>query len=364
MTMKYIRPIRFGLALAASLFSPAGPIGATERKPLIAVGAQIKQLPAGDTLKTNASTTGAAPINIPHGTAPTSPNDGDCWTTSSGAFCRVNGATKQLDGYAPGGTDVAVADGGTGVSTVPANGELLIGNGSGYTVASLTAGANVTITPSAGGITIASSISGGTVGDGDYGDITVSSSGTVYTIDNNVVSYAKMQDVSAASKLLGRGSAAGSGDPQEITLGTGLSMSGTTLNASAAPVNAIASATVATSQTNTSTSYADLATVGPAVTLTTGTEVIVTLSCNAFRASGTGSTSFCGVAVSGATTLAASDANAAYMTVTTANTNQQIARRFKITGLTAGSNTFTMKYKNESGTHTYLNRDITVEALN
>lgn len=70
---------------------------------------------------------------------------------------------------------------------------------------------------------------GGGVSDGDKGDITVSSSGTVWTIDNDAVTYAKMQNVSAASKLLGRGSAGGSGDPQEITLGVGLSMNATTL---------------------------------------------------------------------------------------------------------------------------------------
>lgn len=51
------------------------------------------------------------------------------------------------------------------------------------------------------------------------------------TIQNGAVTYAKMQDVSAASKLLGRGDS-GSGDVQEIALGSGLTMTGTTLSAS------------------------------------------------------------------------------------------------------------------------------------
>lgn len=50
-------------------------------------------------------------------------------------------------------------------------------------------------------------------------------------LPNDGVTYARMQNISAASKLLGRGSAAGSGDPQEITIGTALAMSATTLNA-------------------------------------------------------------------------------------------------------------------------------------
>ncbi len=54
------------------------------------------------------------------------------------------------------------------------------------------------------------------------------------TIPNDVVTYAKLQNISAASRLLGRGSAAGAGDPQEITLGPGLSMVGTLLDAPAA----------------------------------------------------------------------------------------------------------------------------------
>lgn len=54
----------------------------------------------------------------------------------------------------------------------------------------------------------------------------------VATIPNNTVTYAKMQDVSAISKLIGRGAGAGAGDPEEITLGTGLTMTGTTLSSS------------------------------------------------------------------------------------------------------------------------------------
>ncbi|MCX5066655.1 SGNH/GDSL hydrolase family protein [Micromonospora lupini] len=40
-----------------------------------------------------ASTTTRAPLNIPHGAAPTSPVDGDMWTTTAGLFVRINGAT-------------------------------------------------------------------------------------------------------------------------------------------------------------------------------------------------------------------------------------------------------------------------------
>lgn len=131
----------------------------------------------------------------------------------------------------------------------------------------------------------------GALADGDYGDVTVSSSGTVIAIDNDVVSDAKLRnsaalsvigrsanssgdpaDIAAAndgevlrrsgttvgfgtiatsgiandavtlakianasanSKLLGSGAAGSGADYAEITLGTGLSMSGTTLNAAA-----------------------------------------------------------------------------------------------------------------------------------
>jgi len=42
------------------------------------------------------SAAGSASLNIPHGVAPTVPNNGDVWTTTSGMFARINGTTQQL----------------------------------------------------------------------------------------------------------------------------------------------------------------------------------------------------------------------------------------------------------------------------
>lgn len=48
------------------------------------------------TLFTDASATGAASVNIPHGTAPSSPVNGDLWTSTSGIFIRINSSTYEL----------------------------------------------------------------------------------------------------------------------------------------------------------------------------------------------------------------------------------------------------------------------------
>ena len=80
-------------------------------------------------------------------------------------------------------------------------------------------------------IKLDSIISAGGLADGDKGDITVTSSGSVWTIDNSAVTYAKIQDVTA-NRLLGRISSTGA--LQEIPLATGLYFNGSSQLASSA----------------------------------------------------------------------------------------------------------------------------------
>jgi hypothetical protein len=56
---------------------------------------------------------------------------------------------------------VSVANGGTALTSTPTNGQLLIGNGTNYTLSTLTAGSGISITNGAGSISIAASGGGG-----------------------------------------------------------------------------------------------------------------------------------------------------------------------------------------------------------
>ena len=87
------------------------------------------------------------------------------------------------------------------------------------------------------------------------------------TIAAGAVTYAKMQNVSAASRVLGRGSS-GAGAVQEIDLGAGLEMSGTTLRSGASGVAVVdfgstgaSDASVAVADTSVTSNSVILATV-------------------------------------------------------------------------------------------------------
>lgn len=77
------------------------------------------------------------------------------------------------------------------------------------------------------------------------GDITKAAGSLATTIANSAVSLAKIANAAASSKLLGAGSSGSGAAYAEITLGTGLSMSGTTLSASGGPSLGLVSAIAA-----------------------------------------------------------------------------------------------------------------------
>jgi len=132
--------------------------------------------------------------------------------------------------------------------------------------------------------------------------------------------------------------------------------------AASIPANDYATAELASYQSTTSTSYTDLSTSGPAVTVTTGTKALVIVSASLFNNQNQNQlTSFMSYAVSGATTVSASDDWA--LAVSGINA---IGYQFRVsfasmqTSLTAGSNTFTAKYRTGSGTSEFKARSIIV----
>ena len=93
-------------------------------------------------------------------------------TTSNAIHFVVNGgttdaATISSSGVLTLGSALPVGSGGTGLTSTPANGALLIGNGTNYTSSTLTAGTNISITNGSGSITISASGGGATGGGTD-----------------------------------------------------------------------------------------------------------------------------------------------------------------------------------------------------
>ena len=78
---------------------------------------------------------------------------------------------------------LSVANGGTGLTSTPTNGQVLIGNGTNYSLSTLSAGAGVSITNTAGGITVAATADASTkvskTGDTMTGALTVPLNGLI-----------------------------------------------------------------------------------------------------------------------------------------------------------------------------------------
>ena len=167
---------------------------------------------------------------------------------------------------------IQIPNGGTGLSSYPSNGQLLIGNTAGkrYDLNTLTAGAGVTITNGAGSITIAGT--GGTVTSVSV----VSANGLAGTVANSTTTPAITLRTTITGILKGNGTAIsaavsgtdyapatsgtsilygnGAGGFSNVTVGTGLTFATGTLSTSGtvttnAPVTKTADFSVASTDT-------------------------------------------------------------------------------------------------------------------
>jgi hypothetical protein len=127
-------------------------------------------------------------------------------------------------------------------------------------------------------------------------------------------------------------------------------------------INNIQAAKVDTAQTTASATYVDLATVGPSVTCVTGTTALCMVS-SLFNHSVINNTGMISVAVSGATTLAAADARSVFEFEPNVGNSSTLSGLILLTGLTAGSNTFTAKYRTTAATATFTYRTLAVIPL-
>lgn len=191
------------------------------------------------------STGSGSGFNIPQGSAPSSPNNGDVWTTISGMYARINGAT--IGPFA-----------GASASTFAATAPISVTFPLGVVTYALDTDPNFSVTASqlslaAGGVAYPSSVTGGAQGAGTInasglyvngvavsaagitgltGDVAATGPGSVTaTIQPGVVTYAKFQTV-AASSLVGNPTA-GTATSQAISLGATLAFSGTALQTTA-----------------------------------------------------------------------------------------------------------------------------------
>lgn len=123
-----------------------------------------------------------------------------------------------------------------------------------------------------------------------------------------------------------------------------------------------AQASVSTSESTGTTSFTDLTTVGPSITATTGTIAMIWFGVRMSVATNDTAAST-SVGVTGASTVAAADNWAVTMDGITAGNSVRYGMAHVFSGLTAGSNTFTMKYKAGSSTSTFQHREIIVLPL-
>jgi hypothetical protein len=211
---------------------------------------------------------------------------GQTWVQNSGTGTYIGGTGITVSGNTISlQTPVTVANGGTGLSTSASNGQLLIGNGTGYTLANITGSTGLSVTDGAGSISLANTGVTSIAGTANQisasastgavtlsvpsafiapGTVQVTTSLTVDTLTPNAALYATTggQIVSTAALTDGQilvGSTGGAPVAATITAGTGISVT-----------NAGGSITIATTAGSHVTSFSAGTTGLTPATATTG----------------------------------------------------------------------------------------------
>ena len=165
---------------------------------------------------------------------------------------------------------------------------------------------------------------------------------TPLTAVANVALTAAQWNLSVRDNLLETGPA------KATTAGAHFAVTGTGAIAERVPTEDV----VDTLQTTTSQTFADLATVGPTVTVTTGAKCMIVLTAG-MSIDQTNQSSRMSVDISGANVQAAIDARAARVGAASATpSTTRCSALMILSGLTPGSTTFTAKYRTSGSTST------------
>lgn len=143
-----------------------------------------------------------------------------------------------------------VTSGGTGLGTIPTNGQLLIGNGTGYTLNTLGFGTGISVTNAAGTITVTNTLPDQIVSLTGAGTTTVTGTYPNFTITSNDAFVGTVTSVSVVSANGLAGTVATTTTTPAITLSTTvtglLKGNGTAISAAVANVDYVPISTVLT----------------------------------------------------------------------------------------------------------------------
>ncbi len=207
-----------------------------------------------------------------------------------GAWGKV-GLTTHVSGV------LGIANGGTASSSTPTNGQLLIGNGTNFTLAGLTAGTNMHVTNGAGSITLASDAGVGCTTTGSATDVLVSdgaggcTGSSNFTISGSVLSGAAANFTSIGATTRGTLAATTGNFNSTLTFPTPFTLGAVSVTSTGTQLNYLSAATGTTGTASTNVVFSTSPTLTtPVLGVASGTSLALggcSISTNVLCGTGT-----------------------------------------------------------------------------